>query len=239
MGFKKKERIDSDRMKQMIEERLTPEELKNIFNSKDIGTYSLQKLYDDNKYNFEAMKTAPFFGEETLGIYLQIYEWLGEQGHSDSYYQLGLLYYNGEWWLETDLAKSREFHEKAAALNNADAMFELYVYYSTGQGVDQDDEKAMFWCKKSADNGNSRACYNLGAYYATGKLVETDDETAEKWYIKASGLGHGKASATLGVMYKLGDGVPQNDILSEQFFTKAEEQGFDFYLMLLMNGIKR
>lgn len=220
-------------------ERLTSEELENIFNSQEIGSYSLEKLCADNKYNFESMKSAPFFGEETLGIYLKIYEWLGEKGHSDSYYQLGLLYYNGEWWLETDLEKSREFHEKAADLNNADAMFELYVYYSRGQGVAQDNEKALVWCVKSAENGNARACYNLGAFYATGKLFETDKEISLKWYAKASELGHGKASATLGVMYKQGQGAEKNADLAAQYFNKAEEQHFDLYSMLNNLGIER
>jgi TPR repeat protein len=224
-------------MKQANE--LKPDELKKMYEENNFGSHSFEEVFNSSKYNYNALKSAPFFGEETLGVYLKIYERLGEMGFSPAFYELGLLYYNGEWWLEQDLKKSTSYHKKAAELGNADAMFELYVYYSTGIGVEKNDKVAIEWCIKAAEKEQSRACYNLGAYYATGGVVPKDAGLSLKWYEKASELGNGKASATLGVMYKTGDEVPQDDDKAEEYFDLSEEQYFDVDEFLSGFGIER
>ncbi|WP_146185848.1 hypothetical protein [Flavobacterium album] len=83
-------------------ERLTPDELKEIYNTNNFDAYPPNVLLYDAKYNFNSLKSAPFFGEETLGLYPKIYEKLAEKGYAPALYELGLLYYNGEWWLEKD-----------------------------------------------------------------------------------------------------------------------------------------
>ncbi|MCE3225588.1 MAG: hypothetical protein K0S32_139 [Bacteroidetes bacterium] len=192
-------------------DKLSPEELKSLYEKGNFSPHSDDKIFSDSKYSYESLKSAPFFGEETLGIYLKIYETLGKKGHSPSLYELGLLYYNGEWWLPKDFGKSSAYHHKAAELGNTDAMFELHVYYAKGIGVDQNNDTAMEWCKKAAELNHHRACYNMGAFYASGNGVPQNMETAVTWYDKASKAGSGQASATLGVMYKLGSGVKAND----------------------------
>ncbi len=218
---------------------LTPEELKKMYEENNFGSHSLDEIFNSSKYNYNALKSAPFFGAETLGIYLKIYERLGEMKYSPAFYELGLLYYNGEWWLEQDLEKSLEYHKKAAELGNADAMFELYVYYSTGQGVEQDNEVALEWCRKAAELGQFRACYNMGGFYATGNGVPQDINLCVQWYEKASELGNGKASATLGVMYKMGEELPQDDDKAEEYFNLSEDQNFDVDEFISQFGIER
>ncbi len=221
------------------DDKLTPEELKKMYEENNFGPYTPERIFNDSKYNYNALKSAPFLGEETLGIYLKIYERLGNGGYSPALYELGLLYYNGEWWLEQDLKKSLDYHKRAATLGNADAMFELYVYYSTGQGVKKDAKVAVDWCMKAADLGQFRACFNMGAFYATGSGVPKDTTQSLKWYEKASAFGNGKASATLGVMYKTGDEVPQDDKKAEDYFNLSEEQNFDVDGFLEGFGIGR
>ena len=56
-----------------------------------------------------------------------------------------------------DLAKAREWYEKAAVKDSADAMFNLGVLYDSGRGVAQDFGKAREWYEKAAAKGNLSA----------------------------------------------------------------------------------
>jgi hypothetical protein len=219
---------------------LKVEDLQKMYEKGSFAPHSPEKIFNDSKYNYDVMKSVPFFGEETLGIYVKIYDKLGEMGYAPALYELGLLYFNGAWWLKQDLKKSLEYHNKAVALGNTDAMFELYVYYSTGQGgVKQDNKVALKWCKKAAEKDHYRACFNMAAFYATGNGVKQDINESVKWYERASKAGNGKASATLGVMYKMGQEIEGDAVKAEEYFKLAEEQLFDLEEFLAMFGIER
>jgi TPR repeat protein len=221
------------------DEILSPEDLEKMYKKKNFFPHSHEKILNDAKYNFESLKSAPFFGEETLGIYIDIMEELAKQNYSPAMYELGLFYYNGEWWKKKDLKKSVRYHTQAAELEYPDAMFELYVLYSTGDGVKLDNKTAVEWCKKAAAKGQLRACYNMGSFYATGNGVEVDTKKSLDWYEKASTGGHGKASATIGIMYHLGQEVEKDEKKAEKYFTLSEDQGFDLRRFLTQLGIKR
>jgi TPR repeat protein len=226
-------------MKKNKTDILSADELKKMYEENDFGSYPPEKIFNDSKYNFNTMKSAPFFGEETLGIYPKIWEKLGEMSYTPALYELGLLYYNGEWWFEKDLKKSVKYHTKAAELGNADAMFELYVLYSTGTGVKKDNKVAIEWCQKAAEKGQPRACSNMAGFYATGNGVPKDMDLSVEWYDRASKAGNGKASATLGVMYKMGAEIPKDNKKAEKYFKIAEEQLFDVQEFLDMFGLER
>lgn len=221
------------------DEILSPEDLEKMYKKKNFSPHSPEKILHDTKYNFESLKSAPFFGEETLGIYIKIMEELAKNNYAPAMYQLGLFYYNGEWWKEKDLKKSVKYHTQAAELEDPDAMFELYVLHSTGDGVKLDNKIAVEWCKKAAAKGQLRACYNMGSFYATGNEVEKNTNTSIEWYEKASNGGHGKASATLGVMHYLGQEVKKDEKKAEKYFNQSEDQGFDLRRFLSQLGIKR
>lgn len=205
-------------------EHIDHDELKAVISNDAFDKYTSEQLFSDTKYYFESMKSAPFFGEETLGIYVDIYKKLGEKGYSPALYELGLLYYNGEFWLPSDYALSLDYHQKAAALGNADAMFELYVYYATGIGTEIDSETATDWNLKAANAGSDRACYNMGTFYATGNNMPQDMEKAVNWYDKASQLGNVRATETLGLMYRYGEGVPQDEAKVDTYEKLENEQ---------------
>jgi TPR repeat protein len=143
------------------------------------------------------------------------------------------------WGLPLDAAESVRLHQRAAELGNADAMFELYVLYSTGQGVAKNAAVALDWCKKAGEKGQSRAAYNLGAFYATGNGVEKDPAQAVAWYQRASDAGHGRASAMLGYMFLVGDGVAADSDRAQSLFETAEDQGFAVDDFLAQLGLDR
>jgi TPR repeat protein len=138
----------------------------------------------------------------------------------------GLLAFHG-FGTPRDVEAAFRLHELAAARGDVDAMFELYVLLSTGQGVSKDEAKSLAWCMKAAELGHARACYNLGAFYATGRGVEHDEAKALGWYEKASDAGNGRATATLAYMISQGSACVADPNRAEKLFELAEEQGFD------------
>ena len=108
--------------------------------------------------------------------------WLEKSASNDdpyALYQLGLYYSEAN-----DLAKSIQYYQRAAELNNADALLELYYIYGEGIGVEQDDDKALFFLKKVAELGNQEAIEELAAMALSGE-GNMDAKEAEYWIKKA------------------------------------------------------
>jgi TPR repeat protein len=109
---------------------------------------------------------------------------------------LGLLYRNGRG-VTQDYVKAREWYEKAAAKDNATAMFNLGWLYDNGQGVTQDYVKAREWYEKAAAKDKASAMVNLGWLYENGRGVTQDYIKAREWYEKAADKGDTDAKTQL------------------------------------------
>ena len=108
--------------------------------------------------------------------------WLERAASNDepyALYQLGLYYSEAN-----DLAKAIKYYQRAAELNNADALLELYYIYGEGVGVEQDDDKALFFLKKAAELGAQEAIEELAAQALSGE-GNMDAKEAEYWIKKA------------------------------------------------------
>lgn len=110
-------------------------------------------------------------------------------------YRLGLVHN----WLG-DMEASAKVHIAAAERGDADAQFELYIYFLQGVGVEADAAKAKGWLERAAAANHPRALFNMGARYASGEEGEPDKQKAAEWYTRAAKHGSARAAATLGVM---------------------------------------
>jgi TPR repeat protein len=146
-------------------------------------------------------------------------------------HQLGLL----QHWLG-DAEGSAKTHERAAELGNADAQFELYVFYAQGIGVQPNAKSANHWLQRAAEGGQSRALYNLGAAFATGTSGERDLERAADFYRRAAEQGNGRAAANIAVMVLSGelDGPDEEAI---RMLDWADDLGFPSREMLDAVGL--
>ncbi|MEV4516516.1 tetratricopeptide repeat protein [Dactylosporangium sp. NPDC049525] len=139
---------------------------------------------------------------------------------AEARYRLGLV----EQWLG-DPATAVEHHLWAAGRGNADAAFELYVLYSTGEGVARDDDTGRTWLVRAADLGQPRALYNVGAGHATGTGFPADLTLAADYYRRSADAGNARAAAMLGYMHLVGEGVPPDDGTAARWFDTAEDLG--------------
>ena len=70
------------------------------------------------------------------------------EGDADAQYNLGVMYYNGEY-VDKDLDKASKWIREAAEQGNVHAQYALGVMHFKGEGVDQDLNKAMQWYQKA------------------------------------------------------------------------------------------
>lgn len=136
-----------------------------------------------------------------------------------------------------DAAASYRWQVAGAERGDADAMFELYVLRSTGQGCGLDEEDALQWCRRAAEAGSARAMSNLGGFHATGRGVPLDLELAVQWYRRAVDAGSGRAAANLGVMAATGEGMAADEAEARRWFMHSEALGYPWWEMVEAAGL--
>jgi TPR repeat protein len=93
---------------------------------------------------------------------------------------------------------------KASALDNAEAQLYLALCYSTGTGVEKDQNQAITLLRKSAAQGHVRAHTALSIVYAVGIGIKPDMAKASKLCEYAAKHGDSTAAQYLGVLNLIG-----------------------------------
>lgn len=71
---------------------------------------------------------------------------------------------------------------KAAELGDITAMFELWVYYDQGRGVEANEQKAFQWLKRAATHGHLAAMKFMEKTYREGRYGQSVDlKRADLW----------------------------------------------------------
>lgn len=120
-----------------------------------------------------------------------------------------------------EIARSRRLADQG----DAQAQFDIGIYYAKGLGGAKDDWEAAKWYRKAAEQGHADAQSNLGDCYDEGKGVEQNHSEAVKWYRKAACQGHAGAQFNLGDYYAKGKGGAADDWEATKWYSKAAEQG--------------
>jgi len=114
----------------------------------------------------------------------------------------------------------------SAGEGNANAQYNLGVFYERGQGIPQDYTQAVYWYQKAAQQGYAAAENNLAGMYLDGRGLPQDYTQALYWYRKAADQGLATAQENLGDLYFLGKGVTQDYSKAVYWYLKAAEQGY-------------
>jgi TPR repeat protein len=113
----------------------------------------------------------------------------------------------------------------SAEEGNADAQYNLGVFYERGQGIPQNYTQAIYWYQKAAQQGYAAAENNLAGMYLDGRGLPRDYTQALYWYRKAADQGLATAQENLGDLYFLGKGAKQDYSKTVYWYLKAAEQG--------------
>ena len=101
------------------------------------------------------------------------------QSVPEANYRLGC-FYNYGYGTDIDLAKAKEYYEKAAQCGHVEAVFHCALFAADGIACKKDPVKAFEYAKKAAEKGSENAKGLLARCYSEGIGVEKDKSMGDK-----------------------------------------------------------
>ena len=147
-------------------------------------------------------------------------------GCGEAYYNLGNLYYNGEYLPKSD-KKAFENWEKAVELECNKAASNLAYAYMSGVGCEMDKKKGVEIYKQSVEKKNGFSARQLYLCYYEGRWgMEKNIELAKKYLLKAAEYNDPVGCYYLGMHYYWADGLmDKNTDQAFVYIKKAADMG--------------
>lgn len=139
------------------------------------------------------------------------------------YYRLGSMNLSGTG-TEVDLSKAKLYLEKAAELDNTDALYGLGKLYLRKDFEGYDPVKAAGHLEKAAKQEHSYAQYLLGKLLLRGEDVPQNIEAGIQWLEKAAAQDNQYAQYLLGKTLLRGDGVAPDPKRAVELLERSVEQ---------------
>ena len=138
---------------------------------------------------------------------------------------MNLAYY----YHDKDIKKAASYYQKAADLDDDQAVVELSYLYENGEGVEKNDEKAVELLDKAVGLENFEAMNKLSIRYLEGRGVERNYEMAEALFNNIIALDESlseKEKASYNVYYQLAERY-EEFAKDDNAALKAYKQGYD------------
>lgn len=142
---------------------------------------------------------------------------------------LGFLYET----VQDNYAAAREAYEKAAAMGDPLAKYNLGLMYEYGKGVPVDFAKAKEFYVQASDKNQPAAMSQLAGLYFYGLGMPRDDQQALHWYKKAADLGNPNALYQLGLLAETGVAMKLDYPQSLKYYQQAADQGNEKAMLAL------
>ncbi len=149
-----------------------------------------------------------------------------EQGMADDklYYRLGQMNLTGTG-TDSNLPQAKRYFEKAAALNNPDALYDLGKLYLKKNAEDYAPKKAVDCLIEAAKRGHDYAQYTLGRLFLRGEEVPKNADYALRWLEEAVAKENEYAEYLLGKILLTGVDVEQDLPRAEALLKRSAEKG--------------
>lgn len=142
-------------------------------------------------------------------------------------------YYEGTTFVDDNTELAFRYYEKAADLNNAQAMYKLASFHEDGTSTDRNPDLAYDYLLQSSDGGCSDASYRLATLYRDGEAGglsrDVDAPRSVKLFEVAREQGHALARFDLARALCTGTGIEPDleQCLSLLTFDENDEIGVD------------
>lgn len=130
-----------------------------------------------------------------------------DRGDANAQYLYGVLLAQGRGGVVRNPVEAANMYTLAAAQGNYDAMSNLAMCHSTGDGVAQNDETMLALLWDSANHGNRQSLANLGVCFAFGVGELCSPTIGVRYLREAASKDSAMALYYLGVCYLSGRGV--------------------------------
>lgn len=135
--------------------------------------------------------------------------------------------------MENDFAKWKV----AAEQGDPEGLYQIGVYYGTGDVVSQDYKKSRECFKLADETGNLDATFQLGVYHMFGFGVRKNIHKALAYFERAAANGHAEAAAWAGQIYERSTyGVKTNHQKAFDLYMIAAEQDDEEGMMFVILG---
>ena len=163
-----------------------------------------------------------------------------EQGHADSQYHAGHLFFHGVGCPE-DFAEGLKLWQLAAAQGHADAQADLCGLFFHGNfGVKKNLVEAAKYARMASDQGFVKGQTQLGIAYLRGLGVEQDSKEGLRLVALAADQGDEAMQLQAAKLYHQGVGTEANSVEAARYYRLAMEQGnrsaHYLHAVLTMNG---
>jgi len=143
-----------------------------------------------------------------------------ELGH-----MLGQMAVGSYYYAMNDCYEAIKWIGMAAELGNAEALFNMGVFYMEGMGCDQDMELSAKYFHRAARRRHPEAQFAYADLLSNGWGVEKDEKRAVKFFSDAAENGHVEAMYRLGEIYEQGIGTNVNLEAAAKWYDAACSKG--------------
>ena len=196
------------------------------------GQYDTAARFLDKKYVPAFTAGAAAYGEMLalgLGVEKNVakampYLTIASPKDGRAAFLTGTLFENGDG-VPQNAREAVYWYERAAGLDNTDAMTRLGMLHALGQGTARHDGKAFEWLQKAAANDHIAATAALAVLHHLGRGTEKDEATAYRLTRKAAAQDQPAALYNLAVSCRHGFGTPVDGTRADRLFRQSAERG--------------
>ena len=142
-----------------------------------------------------------------------------------TYYLLGNYYRFGYGNTVVSIKDAFAYWEKAAEVDNVDALYNIGVSYLNGDGVEKNEALAYSFLNRGLELGDVKCIRGVALCYRNGIHVKQDIHKSIDLYKKAADLGDVESLACIGSIYANGEGLPQDQEEGARWFLSAASKG--------------
>ncbi len=159
-----------------------------------------------------------------------------EQTSADDklYYRLGSMNLTGTG-TEVDLQNAKKYFERAAEIENSDALYGLGKLYLRNDFEEYNTEQAAHYLEAAARNGHAYAQYLLGKLLLRGEIIPQNIAGGIQCLEKSAAQDNAYAQYLLGKTYLQGNLISQDSSKAADYLERAAAQGNLFALFTLGN----
>jgi len=163
--------------------------------------------------------------KKDAAIALEYYRRGAEAGAVSSLLALHRLF-REEGEIPKDTVEAERYGRAAADSGNAEASYEMGIFFEQYAGDDPEWLRAAEWMGKAAERGHLPATLRLADYHLEGRLGGVNSAEGTRLLRVAAGLGSPEACFRIAEAYKTGTHLPQDPVASTAWFRVAADLGF-------------
>ena len=175
-------------------------QLANLINSK---IKSNEKYYSTLFYNRDKLYIDKH-SDAYKKFAIHYFSLAANHNHPDAQFNLGLIYYKGEY-ITRDINKAIHYFSLAANQNHPQAQSILGSFYYDGKYFEQNANIAIRYFSLAASKGDIRSHFALGVIYSQGIHIDRNFEEAIHHYNNGSNRRDNYSKNNLGIIYKYND----------------------------------